>query len=1372
MASTGLLDGARGDRVGSPVIPLDAGLMPLAPNAGPTPTHAFRFTSLALDRSDAAAPSTDQRGQPRGQDGNNDGIANSDIGAYEAATLAPPSHIYVDDNWAALAVGVDPDGPATLVGYDAFARIQPALDRVGVHGLVSVAAGNYAETLDVTRDIALEGAGAGQTVLHGNSNGRPLTVNAGTTSVTVVGVTIRDGFAIHRGGVLNEGTLLLSKVIIRDNFAQDGGGIANVGNLTISNSTIHSNRALADGGGIWNPGNLRVENSTISGNQASGMGGGIANGGLELAGEQAFSGQATVNHSTITANLAPIGSGVLQIFSYLKVRSSIIAGNTDLFGAPNLDLDAVSSEGHNLFGRATVNLDFQPGSGDQIGSLGKPLDARLGPLAENGGPTPTHALLPHSPAIDKGDAFNASVYDQRGQRRVEDGDGDRVKVIDIGAFEALSAAITIVPFSGRVKKVGQDSDDSAAHQDPDMLLSQSFPNPHLYQAQILFGIPDPLIGKVMFEARRAGVVLNLQELVPNPGGGVFVSYDNAQPGIDEIGVWATLGEFQTYDSDLVFWNPNGGTPQASLEKDMGHRGYAPTLTTQTFSAGLYDSGGHALMGDEFKFHLFNNDTNDYSFPNNVMEKPNGTFQLSQMRSRPAVEELVADFTTNGQHFFDNVPIKWVLAPPQLTLTTSRPNPTTIRVVASLTRDLDPTLDDTLNPPVQSLPLQVAVFNGGSVVNYSYPPSANPAPPKTNELGQLTFEFIDQSAFPYQIFVEGELVTHLEGDYPNETLKPTHFSAFEVVNDTVVASILPEFIYQELPTRAVLIEGAPFGASAPARANIDVKVLYNTFPTPGIRVDFTINSGPNSGGHHSAVTGTDGIAHMSFLNQNEFDFQHGDGHPGIDVVSVQVGDAVSIGTAKVHWYPSRVTGPQSFAAELLTPVGWLGIHPPWVHVDMVGDPSNQPNPNNPSGPVKVRVFDPLLIDGGLTSFHEITGDNLPVAPQGFSAGDPKSDKKARYYDIHSDVHGSLGLPMLVFINKDDFPTGSDKIFHAEDGHWHELDTFDGAYIAALDAFVDFVFKLSPNLVSDLINAVVAVEQYYTSELHNYWVAVTNSFSPFAIFLPDHAPVDIVMAGNTVAENSANNVVVGGLVATDPDAGDTFTFTLANNAGGRFAIRGTNLVVANGLLLDFETNASHQISVQVVDSSGNVYTKGFTIFVNNVFELQGFDVQKGAAQRSFIRNVDFVFDDAVALQNLLRAGRMQLTRSNLDGLNPTAVNLTGKVAQSARVLSVDFGAQGIGGNRNSNMGDGYYQFKLDMDGDGSFETTRSFYRLFGDTNGDRKVDDLDVLAINTVMGRLGSNLDQDINGDGIVNALDRAYAITAKGRRLLNGLWIDD
>ena len=103
----------------------------------------------------------------------------------------------------------------------------------------------------------------------------------------------------------------------------------------------------------------------------------------------------------------------------------------------------------------------------------------------------------------------------------------------------------------------------------------------------------------------------------------------------------------------------------------------------------------------------------------------------------------------------------------------------------------------------------------------------------------------------------------------------------------------------------------------------------------------------------------------------------------------------------------------------------------------------------------------------------------------------------------------------------------------------------------------------------------------------------------------APSAASMAsGGSVDENSANGTVVGVVTATDPDLGDTLTYSLVNNAGGRFAINATTgeITVANGSKLDYEANTSHTVTVRVSDGSLSSQTV-LTIDVNDVNEAPG-------------------------------------------------------------------------------------------------------------------------------------------------------------------------
>lgn len=95
----------------------------------------------------------------------------------------------------------------------------------------------------------------------------------------------------------------------------------------------------------------------------------------------------------------------------------------------------------------------------------------------------------------------------------------------------------------------------------------------------------------------------------------------------------------------------------------------------------------------------------------------------------------------------------------------------------------------------------------------------------------------------------------------------------------------------------------------------------------------------------------------------------------------------------------------------------------------------------------------------------------------------------------------------------------------------------------------------------------------------------------------APTDIALSASTVAEDAALGAVVGALSATDPEM-DAVTFSLTNDANGFFGISGSNLIVTG--VLDFETAASHNVTVRATDESSNTYDEVFAITVTDVAE----------------------------------------------------------------------------------------------------------------------------------------------------------------------------
>lgn len=312
-------------------------------------------------------------------------------------------------------------------------------------------------------------------------------------SVTITDSTINGNVAGYGGGaILNEtGTVSVSDSNLQNNRALygDGGGIASLdGSVTLTRSTISGNQTVNDGGGISvDSSPVVVLNSTLSGNFSAGSGGGIAS----------TNGPVSLTNTTVSGNTADMdGGGVHSVSTAVRIDSSTITRNHAVGGGGGIGM-AATNDGESLVlintivaqNVAAVAADFAapgiPASnlsvdfsliGDPSGTTltessqsggvpvanargnligdgsGSSLDPLLGPLSDNGGPTPTHAPMEGSFAIDAGnasmlptDAYDVDrnndtgeplPIDQRGAVRVV------TSALDIGAVE-LGAIPTV-----------------------------------------------------------------------------------------------------------------------------------------------------------------------------------------------------------------------------------------------------------------------------------------------------------------------------------------------------------------------------------------------------------------------------------------------------------------------------------------------------------------------------------------------------------------------------------------------------------------------------------------------------------------------------------------------------------------------------------------------------------------------------------------------------------------------------------------------------------------------------------------------------------------------------------------------------------------
>lgn len=330
--------------------------------------------------------------------------------------------------------------------------------------VVVVPAGSYSIsngelTLTGAGTITVRGAGARSTVIDAHQTSRVFKLSAETNVVeglTVTGglTSVTDGeFPAGDGGgilALQAGEAVLRALNVTGNVAtQNGAGVSappesgERSAVTIVDSTISGNKvtggaAEALGGGVYVLGKFSMTNSTVVGNSAETTGVGAVQGGgvlLAIDPNSTEASEGTIVNSTIAGNSVGAGgvAGGLSVYNpmpeiggsaALRVKNTIVAGNTAPTGASDCALVAMVTSDHNISGDGSC-MFTDAGSKQST-------DPLLGGLQNNGGETDTLALQAGSPAVDAGTNDGCPATDQRGVSRPQG------PSCDIGAFELVA----------------------------------------------------------------------------------------------------------------------------------------------------------------------------------------------------------------------------------------------------------------------------------------------------------------------------------------------------------------------------------------------------------------------------------------------------------------------------------------------------------------------------------------------------------------------------------------------------------------------------------------------------------------------------------------------------------------------------------------------------------------------------------------------------------------------------------------------------------------------------------------------------------------------------------------------------------------------
>ena len=296
----------------------------------------------------------------------------------------------------------------------------------GLHaGLATITNSTVSENVAGTNGGGIAATTAnltGSTVSGNDASGEGGGIDASLANLT--SSTVSDNHANTSGGGISGGGTITDSTVGRNEAGTDGGGISTVSfGLTVARSTIAGNDAVNNGGGVafTSSGGFSLTNSTVSGNRAEGNGGGI----------HTDESTTDLRNATINRNIAESapGNGIrVDGTATVNLRNTILAGNA---GASPDCQGTLNSEGYNLFGN-TASCTI---GGVTTGNITNPAPG-LELLANNGGPTLTHALSVGSPALNAGypGAGPGQPCETVDQRNLPRGGG--AAGCDIGAFEA------------------------------------------------------------------------------------------------------------------------------------------------------------------------------------------------------------------------------------------------------------------------------------------------------------------------------------------------------------------------------------------------------------------------------------------------------------------------------------------------------------------------------------------------------------------------------------------------------------------------------------------------------------------------------------------------------------------------------------------------------------------------------------------------------------------------------------------------------------------------------------------------------------------------------------------------------------------------
>ncbi len=1217
----------------------------------------------------------------------------------------------------------------------------------------------------LSTELAIVGPGADLLTVRRDTGGDYRVFNVGGgVPVSVSGLTVANG-RTDRGaafGVANGVNLNVDGVRATGNTATVDGGVMlffGGGTVSITDSTFDANTAAGSGGAIWlGQGTvaptLLITNSTFSGNTAVNNGGAI----------RLFSlGNVQLLNTTFSGNSAASGGALAQAGGTIHLQNTLLAGNTATTG-PNIHRTGgtMTSLGNNLLGNNS-GASYTPAGGDIVGTSGSPINPQLGPLQDNGGPTPTRALLSGSPALETANNSAAPAVDQRGVSR------PRGTNVDIGAFELqypfvvntladtvdANPAVTSLREAITAANAAAGADTISFSVSGTINLTGTLPTLNTELAIVGPGADLLTVRRDTGDDYRiatvgSGAPVSVSGLTIANGrtdrGAAFAIGNGADLSLDGVRV---TGNTATVDGGAMLFVGGGTVSITDSTFDantaagsggaiwLGQGAVAPTLeiSNSTFSGNsAVNNGGAIRLFSLGSVKLVNSTFSGNSASSGgALAQAGGSIDLSNTllagntaSSGPDIRRTAGTMTSQGHNLLgNNSGAGFTAAAGDLVGTSASPiNP-----------QLGPLQDNGGMTPTRALLPASPAINAG---DNALVPAGVAFDQRGAGFPRIRYSLVDIGAFEIQNLPPTD-ITLSNNLIPENLSSGTLVGTFSSIDPDAADSFTYTLVAGTGSTDNASFTISGLQLRTAAIFNFEAKAAYS------IRVRST-----DAGGLFTEEAFTINVANVNEAPTN------------IALNNNTVAENAPSGTTLGTFSTTDPDAGDSFTYTLIAGAGSSDNASFTINGSQLRTAAVFDFEAKSAYSIRVRSTDA----GGL--FTEIA----------FTISVIDVDESPPVSSVDALPVRSTTLSFTVSVTGADASAGSEP---ASGVSSYDIYVYNGGW-----SLWTTVAAGSPSAVFN----GTSNNSYGFYSIARDIAGNTEAKAPIieaGTYVPDLTPPDVhAVSVDTTSANfivSWSGTATGGsglsavdlYVSVDGGAAAAFAQIIPGSpVGGVYSGTTAYQAISDG------TTHSYRFYARGINGNGvqQAATATGDITVNASFaapaslQVTGFSVAHGLAQRSFIRYVDVTFNLTGASLSFLNTGTVRLQKFALDGSGTgTNIDLSGKINLLDYVLELDFGSLGLGGAPGSTAGDGYYKLQMDLDNNGSFETERRFYRLLGDVNGDRAVTSADVNLITLALGRTGSSLNEDVNGDGYVNALDRLYAIRSLGRMLGAGLQID-